>query len=59
MAPDHVEVVDFDLRTVPYYAGDVEVAGDPEPVQRFTAAVRSADALLSVMPEANGGIRGC
>ncbi len=58
VVPDHVEIVEFDLRTVPHYDGDLEAAGDPEPVQRLKAAVRSADALLFVTPEYNSGIPG-
>lgn len=58
VAPSHVEVADFDLRTVPYYDGDLEAAGDPEPVQALKQAVREADALLVVTPEYNSGIPG-
>ena len=58
VSPDHVEVVDFDLRTVPFYDGDLEAAGDPEPVQRLKQAVREADALLFVTPEYNSGMPG-
>lgn len=58
IAPDHVEIMDFDLRTVPYYDGDLEAAGDPEPVQQLKAAVRAADALLVVTPEYNSGVPG-
>jgi chromate reductase len=58
VAPDYVEIDEFDLRTVPYYDGDLEAAGDPEPVQRLKAAVREADALLFVTPEYNSGIPG-
>ena len=58
VAPDNVEISDFDLRTVPFYDGDLEAAGDPEPVQELKAAVREADALLFVTPEYNSGIPG-
>ena len=58
LAPDHVVIAEFDLRTVPFYDGDVEAAGDPEPVQQLKAAVREADALLFVTPEYNSGMPG-
>ena len=58
VAPDHVEITEFDLRSVPFYDGDLEAAGDPEPVEQLKGAVRSADALLFVTPEYNSGIPG-
>lgn len=58
VAPDNVQITDFDLRTVPFYDGDLEAAGDPEPVQQLKAAVREADALLFVTPEYNSGMPG-
>ena len=58
VAPGHVEITDFDLRTVPFYDGDLEEAGDPEPVEQLKEAVRSADALLFVTPEYNSGLPG-
>jgi chromate reductase len=57
-APPHVEFDEVDLRTVPYYDGDLEAAGDPEPVQALKQAVRAADALLVITPEYNGGVPG-
>ena len=58
LAPGGVEIVDFDLRTVPHYDGDLEAAGDPEPVQALKQAVRDSDALLVVTPEYNSGVPG-
>ncbi len=55
-APESVTFRDFDLRTVPFYDGDVESAGIPIEVQRLKSAIREADALLLVTPEYNGGI---
>lgn len=58
LAPAGVEIVDFDLRTVPHYDGDLEAGGDPEPVQALKQAVRDSDALLVVTPEYNSGVPG-
>ena len=55
-APQGMEVTDFDLRTVPMYDGDVEEAGDPQPVQDLKAAIVAADAVLLVTPEYNHGV---
>ncbi len=55
-APQGMEVSDFDLRTVPMYDGDVEEAGDPQPVQDLKAAIVAADAVLLVTPEYNHGV---
>lgn len=57
-APPHVVIDDIDLRTVPYYDGDLEAAGDPPSVQALKQAVRAADAVLVVTPEYNGGVPG-
>lgn len=57
-AAGKAQIVDFDLRTVPYYDGDVEAEGDPGPVAALKDAVRGADALLIVTPEYNGGVPG-
>jgi chromate reductase len=53
-----MEIVDVDLRGLPFYDGDVEAAGDPEPVTAFKEAIRSADALLIATPEYNRGVPG-
>jgi chromate reductase len=58
VAPKEIEVVDFDLRTVPHYDGDLEAAGDPETVVALKEAVRGADAIIIATPEYNGGIPG-
>lgn len=58
LAPAGVDITDFDLRTVPHYDGDLEAAGDPEPVRALKDSVRSADALLVVTPEYNSGMPG-
>jgi chromate reductase len=59
LAPDGVDVEIYDgLIDLPYYDGDVEAAGVPEPVQRLRAAIRDADAVLLATPEYNRGTSG-
>ena len=58
LAPAGVEIVELDLRELPFYDGDVEAAGDPETVAAFKDAIRAADALLIATPEYNRGIPG-
>ena len=58
LAPAGMEIAEFDLRRVPLYDGDVEAAGDPEPVAALKGAIRNADALLIATPEYNRGVPG-
>ena len=58
LAPPGVELVEHDLRGLPLYDGDVEAAGDPEPVVELKEAIRGADALLIATPEYNRGVPG-
>jgi chromate reductase, NAD(P)H dehydrogenase (quinone) len=58
LAPEGVEIEEFDLREIPFYDADVETAGDPEPVAKLRAAVAKADALLFATPEYNRGTSG-
>ncbi|MEP6909844.1 MAG: NADPH-dependent FMN reductase [Actinomycetota bacterium] len=58
LAPDGVEIEEFDLSRIPFYDGDVEAAGDPEPVAALRAAVAEADGLLIATPEYNRGTSG-
>jgi chromate reductase len=58
LAPPGVELVEHDLRGLPLYDGDVEAAGDPEPVLALKEAIRGADALLIATPEYNRGVPG-
>jgi chromate reductase, NAD(P)H dehydrogenase (quinone) len=58
LLPEGVELVEYDLRELPFYDGDVEAAGDPEPVAAFKQAIAEADALLIATPEYNRGIPG-
>lgn len=58
LAPSVVQIEIFDLRAIPPYDGDVEAAGDPEPVAAWKSAIREADALLIATPEYNRGVPG-
>jgi chromate reductase len=58
LAPDGVEVAEFDLAAIPLYDPDVEAEGDPPPVAALRDAVRNADALLFATPEYNRGTSG-
>src|SRR6478752_3631376 len=58
LLPEGVELADFDIGSLPFYDGDLEAAGDPEPVVALKDAIRDADALLIATPEYNRGIPG-
>jgi chromate reductase, NAD(P)H dehydrogenase (quinone) len=58
LMPEGVELVEYEIGTLPFYDGDVEAAGDPEAVIRFKQAIRDADALLIATPEYNRGVPG-
>ena len=58
VAPQGLSIAPWPLDEIPLYNGDVEAAGAPEPVARFKAAIRAADALLFVTPEYNHGVPG-
>jgi chromate reductase len=58
LAPDGVELEEFDLAAIPLYDADVEAGGDPPPVAALREAVRSAEALLFATPEYNRGTSG-
>ena len=58
LLPQDVELVEFDIRSLPFYDGDVEAAGDPEPVVALKDSIREADALLIATPEYNRGVPG-
>jgi chromate reductase, NAD(P)H dehydrogenase (quinone) len=59
LAPSNgIELIEHDLSSIPFYDGDVETAGDPEPVAELRSAVREADALLLATPEYNRGTSG-
>lgn len=46
-------IIEIDVRTVPFYDGDVEEAGDPESVVALKRSVREADGLILFTPEYN------
>ena len=58
LLPAGVELVEHDLRGLPFYDGDLEAVGDPEPVVALKEAIRSADAVLIATPEYNRGAPG-
>lgn len=59
LAPDGLTIDIFeDLEEVPLFNADVEADGDPDGVRRLKQAIRTADGLLLVSPEYNGGIPG-
>jgi chromate reductase len=58
LLPEGVELVEHDVRDLPFYDGDVEAAGDPEPVARLKNAIHAADGILIATPEYNRGIPG-
>ena len=59
LVPDGLWIDAFDLRGIPLYDGDVEIAnGLPEPVQEFRRRIAAADALLVATPEYNYSVPG-
>ena len=58
LAPADLSISVFDLTPIPSYNGDVEAAGDPEPVTAFKGALRQADGLLIATPEYNYSVPG-
>jgi chromate reductase len=58
LLPAAVELEEVDLRGLPFYDGDLEAAGDPEPVAALKHAIRDADAVLIATPEYNRGTPG-
>ena len=58
IAPDGMEINIFDIKTLPFYDGDVEAQGDPEPVTALKTSIRNSDAVLFATPEYNWGTSG-
>ncbi len=58
LAPEGVELEEYDLRGLPFYDGDLEAAGDPGSVTELKDAIRRADALVIATPEYNRGLPG-
>jgi chromate reductase len=48
----------YDISDIPFYNGDVEDAGMPEPVTRLTDAISKADGLFFASPEYNRSVSG-
>ena len=51
--PVGMEIVAYDLASLPFYNRDVEEQGDPNPVTDFKTAISEADGVLFVTPEYN------
>ena len=58
LAPQGMVIEVADLRPIPFYDGDVEVAGVPPAVAELKARVRGAGALLIATPEYNYSVPG-
>ncbi len=58
LVPAGVEIEEHDISPLPFYDGDLEAAGDPEPVVALRTAVAKADAILIATPEYNRGTSG-
>src|SRR3954470_2084520 len=58
LVPDGGELVEHDVRGLPFYDGDLEAAGDPKPVTALKEAIRRADGLVIATPEYNRGLPG-
>lgn len=58
LLPEGMRLDLFDLTPLPFYNGDVEAAGMPEPVREFRARIAEADALLMACPEYNYSVTG-
>ena len=58
LAPQGTRIEPYDIGSIPPYNGDIEAAGDPEPVLDFKRHIRAANALLIATPEYNYGIPG-
>ena len=58
LAPDGIDITIYDIRGLPFYDGDLEAEGDPEPVSALKSAIRDADGVLFATPEYNYGTSG-
>jgi chromate reductase len=57
-APPGLVIERFDIRPIPFFDGDVERQGDPEPVIQWKNAISAADGLLIATPEYHHSIPG-
>ena len=58
VAPEGTEIIIYDIRDVPFYDGDLEAEGDPQPVSTLKSAIREADGMIFATPEYNYGTSG-
>jgi chromate reductase len=58
LLPDSMWLEIFDLAPIPFYDGDVEALGFPEPVRELRSRIAAADALLFATPEYNYSVTG-
>jgi chromate reductase len=58
LLPEGMSFEVADLSSVPFYNGDVEQAGFPDPVKKIRADVAAADALIFALPEYNFSVPG-
>ena len=58
ISPEHMEIIIFDIKDLPFFNSDVEALGDPASVQSLKTAIRDADAVLFATPEYNWGTSG-
>lgn len=58
LAPGGMDIEVHNLSDLPFYNGDVEALGDPEPVVGFKQAIRVADGVIFATPEYNGSVSG-
>ena len=58
VAPDGMDVEIFDIRGLPFYDGDLEAQGGPEPVSALKSAIRESDGVIFATPEYNRGTSG-
>jgi chromate reductase, NAD(P)H dehydrogenase (quinone) len=57
-APDGMTLVTLEIRDLPLYDADLDIAGGPEPVQAFKAGILAADGLFIATPEYNYSLPG-
>ncbi|MCC7206375.1 MAG: NAD(P)H-dependent oxidoreductase [Anaerolineae bacterium] len=58
LLPDGMTLSLYDLTGIPFYDADLDTAGQPEPVQKFKAAIAEYDGLLIATPEYNYSLPG-
>lgn len=56
LSPEELELERHELADLPFYHGDVEAEGDPEPVRALKTAIREADLIVIATPEYNQGL---